>query len=94
MEKIDCLVCGKSVKFREYIDAEDYDGEVVCQECGSLLHVKLANSKVQRYKVVKKYFRQEKSEEEIAYLNEIWLKVVQERRKQLAKQQPEENENG
>ena len=87
MEKIDCLVCGKSVKFREYIDAKDYDGEVVCQECGSLLHVKLANSKVRGYKVVKKYFRQERSEEERACLIEIWLKAVEEeRRRQLGKQ--------
>ncbi|MBA7614506.1 hypothetical protein ES703_21771 [subsurface metagenome] len=57
MVKIECLVCGKVIKIPPYIDMERYDGQVPCQECGSLLHIKLAGSKVQGYKVVEKSSR-------------------------------------
>ena len=59
MLDIRCLACGKPITLPAYIDAEDYDGEVVCQECGSLLHVKLADSKVRKYRVVDRNFRSE-----------------------------------
>lgn len=52
MVRILCLVCGKPIKIPQYIDTERYDGQVVCQECKSLLHVKLVKGKVQKYKVV------------------------------------------
>jgi DNA-directed RNA polymerase subunit RPC12/RpoP len=50
--KIDCYACGKVVKIPQFIDTDEYDGQIVCQECKSLLHVKLAEGKVQKYKVV------------------------------------------
>jgi len=57
MVEIECLVCGKTIKMPQYIDTEKYDGQVVCQECGSLLHIKLVGSKVRGYKVVGKSSR-------------------------------------
>ncbi len=57
MVEIECLICGKAIKIPQYIDTERYDGQVPCQECGSLLHVKLVGSKVQGYKVVGKSSR-------------------------------------
>lgn len=69
MVGISCLACGKSIKLRAYIDAEDYDGEVVCQECGSLLHVKLVKSKVRKYRVVDRNFGRE--DKALAVLKEI-----------------------
>ena len=57
MIEIQCLVCGKAIKIPQYIDTERYDGQVPCQECGSLLHIKLVGSKVQGYKVVEKSSR-------------------------------------
>lgn len=52
MVDIECLVCGKDINIPKYIDTDDYDGQVVCQECTSLLHVKLVKGQVQKYKVV------------------------------------------
>jgi DNA-directed RNA polymerase subunit RPC12/RpoP len=48
MVEIECLACGKPVKMPQYIDTEKYDGQVVCQECKSLLHVKLVKGKVRK----------------------------------------------
>ena len=52
MVGIQCLVCGKTVKIPKYIDTGYYDGQIVCQECTSLLHIKLVKEQVQKYKVV------------------------------------------
>ena len=57
MIQIECLACEKALKIPQYIDRDDYDGQVVCQECGSILHIKLVHSKVQGYKVVEKKLR-------------------------------------
>jgi len=57
MVAISCLVCGNPVELPQYIDIENCDGEVVCQKCESLLHIKLVKSKVQKYRVVEKNFR-------------------------------------
>jgi hypothetical protein len=54
---INCLVCEERIDLPKYIDTQDYDGEVVCQKCESLLHVKLVKSKVRKYRVVEKKFR-------------------------------------
>ncbi len=53
MVEIECLACGKAVKLPQFIDSDNYDGQVVCQECNSLLRVKLVKGKVQKYKVEK-----------------------------------------
>jgi len=50
--EIECLACGKPIKIPPCVDTEKYDGQVVCQECNSLLHIKLVKEKVQKYKVV------------------------------------------
>ena len=39
-------------------DTENYDGQVVCEKCRSLLYVKLLKGKVQKYKIIKKEFSQ------------------------------------
>ncbi len=57
MVEIECLACGKAVELPQFVDTDNYDGQVVCQECKSLLHVKLAKGKVQKYKIVEKKFK-------------------------------------
>ncbi len=52
MDKIECLLCGGTVKIPTNTDTEQYDGLGVCKKCKSLIHVKLAKGKVQKYKVV------------------------------------------
>jgi DNA-directed RNA polymerase subunit RPC12/RpoP len=57
MVDIECLVCGKTIEIPQFIDTNNYDGQIACQECASLLHIKLVGSKVRKYKVVEKKFR-------------------------------------
>ena len=54
MVEIKCLVCGKAIGIPEFIDTNNYDGQVACPECGSLLHVRLVGRKVRKYMVVEK----------------------------------------
>ena len=60
MLEIKCLVCEETVEIPDFIDTDNYDGQVVCQKCRSLLHVKLVESKVRQYKVVERSYRAEK----------------------------------
>jgi len=57
MVEIECLACGKIVKLPQFIDTDDYDydGQIVCQECKSLLYVKLLKGKVRKYKLIEKF---------------------------------------
>ena len=52
--EINCLVCGKTIGIPEYIDTNNYDGQVTCQECASLFHVRLVGAKVRKYELVEK----------------------------------------
>jgi len=57
MVEIPCLVCEKPLKFPSYINPDNYDGQLVCNECGSLLHIKLVASEPRKYRLVKKGFK-------------------------------------
>ena len=57
MVEIECLACRKSIKPRQLNDTDNYDtanyyGQVVCQKCKSILHVKMVKGKVQNTKIV------------------------------------------
>lgn len=52
MVEISCLACSKIIKMPQYIDTEKYDGQVVCEECNSLLYIKLVKGKVEKYKLI------------------------------------------
>jgi len=54
MTEITCLSCDKPLKLPQFIDTDNYDGQIVCQECKSLLHVKLIKGKVGKYKIVER----------------------------------------
>ena len=54
MDKINCIVCEKPIKFPSYIDPEDYDGHIFCHECNLLLYVRLKAAKVTKYKLAAK----------------------------------------
>jgi hypothetical protein len=55
--EIDCLACGKTITIPDFIDTNNYDGQITCQECKSLLHVKLGGGKVRKYEVVERKAR-------------------------------------
>jgi len=51
--KVECLVCLKETAIPKNLDILNYDGQITCRECGSLLQVKLVKSKVQQCKLVR-----------------------------------------
>jgi hypothetical protein len=55
--EIECLACGKPIRIPDFIDTNNYDGQVTCQECKSLLHIKLGGGKVRKYEVVERKAR-------------------------------------
>jgi uncharacterized Zn finger protein (UPF0148 family) len=57
MVEIECLVCGKTIEIPKFIDTNNYDGQVTCPECKSLLQVKLVGAKVRKYMVVERKSR-------------------------------------
>ena len=52
--EINCLVCGKSIAIPDFIDTNNYDGQINCPECKSLLQVKLVGEKLRKYEVVER----------------------------------------
>jgi len=54
MVEINCLVCGKAIAIPEFIDSNNYDGQIACPECKSLLQVKLVGAKVRKYQVTER----------------------------------------
>ena len=58
MVEIECLACRKTFRPKQLsdtvnYDTDNYDGQIVCEECESLLYVKLVKGKVQKYKIIK-----------------------------------------
>ena len=52
MDEIKCLSCGETLNIPQVINTSKYDGELVCQECKSRLHVRLVEDKLERYYIV------------------------------------------
>jgi len=52
--EISCLICGKNIKIPQYIDTNNYDGQINCPSCKSLLRVRLVGGKARKYEVVEK----------------------------------------
>ena len=50
MVEIQCLACDKTLKIPKYVDTDNYEGQIVCTECESLLYIKLVKSKVRKYR--------------------------------------------
>lgn len=89
MVEIECLTCGKAIKPRQLndtdnYDTENYDGQIVCQECKSLLYVKSVKGKVQKSKVVENNSKQAKP---LAY--DALVRLATEKQKQDEKEERE-----
>jgi len=52
--EISCLICGKNIKIPEFIDTNNYDGQLSCPECKSLLRIRLVGGKARKYEVVER----------------------------------------
>ena len=78
IKSLDCLVCGETFKIPQFIDTDNYDGQIICTNCASLLHVKIVQSKLRQYKVVEKEFGKLKAEEIFRMLKEAEQKYEKE----------------
>jgi len=52
--EISCLICGKTIKIPQFIDTNNYDGQINCPECKSLMRVRLVGAKARKYEVVER----------------------------------------
>jgi len=52
--EISCLICNKAIKIPEFIDINNYDGQISCPSCKSLLRVRLVGAKARKYEVVER----------------------------------------
>lgn len=52
--EINCLICGKNIEIPQFIDTNNYDGQLSCPECKSLLRMRLVGAKVRKYEVVER----------------------------------------
>ena len=48
--EIACILCKNIVKFPEYV-GKDYNGDLLCDACGSLLGIKLEKGEVKGFRV-------------------------------------------
>lgn len=53
MPEVPCLNCGAIIRFPSYIKSQKYDGQVRCHGCNSLMHIKLDNSIVVKFSLVR-----------------------------------------
>ncbi len=54
MVDIECLACDKTLELPQFIDTDNYDGQIVCSKCKALLHLKLVKGKLLKYKIVER----------------------------------------
>ena len=52
MDEILCLACDKTLEIPQFVDTDNYDGQLVCSSCKALLYVKLTKGKLRKYKIV------------------------------------------
>jgi hypothetical protein len=52
--EISCLICGKNIEIPEFIDTNNYDGQIGCPNCKSLLRMRLVGGKARKYEVVER----------------------------------------
>jgi hypothetical protein len=52
--EISCLICGKKIEIPQFIDTNNYDGQISCHECKALLKMKMFGGKVRKYELVER----------------------------------------
>ena len=69
MVEIKCLACDETLELPQFIDTDNYDGEIVCSKCKALLHVKFVRSKLLKYKIVERRRPGEPVKLEVVYVD-------------------------
>jgi hypothetical protein len=52
--EISCLICGKNIEIPQFIDINNYEGQIGCPNCKSLLRMRLVGGKARKYEVVER----------------------------------------
>jgi DNA-directed RNA polymerase subunit RPC12/RpoP len=52
--EISCLICGQAIEIPQFIDTDNYDGQIRCPACKSLLRMRLVRAKLRKYEVVER----------------------------------------
>jgi len=52
--EISCLICGKNIEIPQFIDTNNYDGQISCPSCKALLRMKMFGAKVRKYELVER----------------------------------------
>ena len=73
--QIACILCKNTIVFPEYV-GQNYSGDLLCNRCGSLLHIKLNKWTVDQYKVLKDRFEEWKGQEALRKLREAGAKAL------------------
>ena len=75
--KIPCIICTNAIKLPEYV-GQDYDGDLLCHRCSSLLHIKLEKWQVKQYKVLRDRYEALRGKEALNRLQEMTEKLGKE----------------
>jgi len=73
--EIPCILCKNPIELPEYV-GHDYGGDLLCDTCGSLLHIKLDKWEVKQYKVLRDRLEEWKGSEKLKYLREAGAKAL------------------
>jgi hypothetical protein len=52
--EISCLICGKTITIPQFIDINNYEGQIGCPNCKALLRMRLVGGKAKKYEVVER----------------------------------------
>jgi hypothetical protein len=74
---IACIMCKNTIKFPEYV-GQDYSGDLLCDTCRSLLHIKLDKGEVKQYRVLRDRSEEWKRVERMKYLQDAAAKSLAE----------------
>ena len=67
MIEIQCLACDKTLELPQFINTDNYDGQLVCSKCKALLHVKFVKDELVKYKIVERLRLGEPVELKVVY---------------------------
>ena len=67
--EVQCIRCRKAIELPEYV-GQDYNGDLHCGTCESLLSIKLDKWEVKQYKVVKDNYKDWRTKQTMKALRE------------------------
>ena len=72
--EIACIQCRNIIKFPEYV-GQDYGGDLLCDNCMSLLRIKLSKWEVKEFKVLEDKFKESEGIKKLLAFQELAAKL-------------------